>query len=217
MMSRLLLIDDHPVVQIGMKFFIENNKLFKEHDIAGTGREAVHYCQLAAKKKSHYDLIIMDINLPDYEIISLVKKVRHYVPETPVLMFSMEPPKLYVKRLIELGVSGFVDKTAPDEELLFAIRSILNGRGYFSSDVLMEAIGDNGQPAEEHSVHKLSDRESEILSLMVKGKNTQEISDILGLHKSSIATYRSRVFQKIGVSSNFDLYKWALKEGLIFP
>ena len=70
---------------------------------------------------------------------------------------------------------------------------------------------------QKHSIEILSERESEILSLMVKGKTSLEIGEILDLHKSSVATYRARVFAKLGVKSNFELYKWALKEGLIFP
>ena len=129
----------------------------------------------------------------------------------------MEPPKLYIKRLIDLGVSGFVDKTTPDKELLFAIQNILKGRGYYSSDILMEALNEIEIENQKHSIEILSERESEILSLMVKGKTSLEIGEILDLHKSSVATYRARVFAKLGVKSNFELYKWALKEGLIFP
>lgn len=218
MKENLLLVDDHPVVQMGMKSFIERNKLFENVSIAGTGADTISLIKKCIKEEKSFDLAIMDINLPDYEIISLVKKVRELMPSTPILMFSMEPPKLYIKRLIDLGISGFVDKTTPDEELLFAIRNTLSGRGYFSSEILLETLsGDVKGNSHSHSIHNLSDRESEILSLMVKGKNSQEICEILDLHKSSVATYRVRIFTKIGVQSNFELYKWALKEGLIFP
>jgi len=213
----MLLVDDHPVVQIGMKSFIERNDLFNNVVIAGTGAETISAIEKHKEANEEFSLAIMDINLPDYEIISLVKRVKGLIPETPILMFSMEPPKLYIKRLIDLGVNGYVDKTTPDEELLFAIRNILKGRGYFSSEVLMETLGDSKSGISDLSIQNLSERESEILSLMVKGKNSQEISEILDLHKSSIATYRARVFSKIGVQNNFELYKWALREGLIFP
>lgn len=216
-MKRVLLIDDHPVVQIGVKSFIERNKLFNETVIAGTGKEATDIIKSTSENEEHFDLAIMDINLPDCEIISLVKIVIEYLPKTPILMFSMEPPKAYARRLIDLGVKGFIDKTTPDEEFLFAINNILNGRSYFSSEVLMETLNDSSMMNEEGTILSLSNREAEILALMVKGKNSQEISDLLDLHKSSVATYRSRVFKKLGVTNNFDLYRWALREGLIYP
>lgn len=217
METSMLLVDDHPVVQMGMKSFIERNELFDRVIIAGTGAETISAIEKQKEVEETFSLAIMDINLPDYEIISLVKRVRKMIPDTPILMFSMEPPRLYIKRLIDLGISGYVDKTTPDEELLFAIRNILKGRGYFSSEVLMETLEDDKGVLKDLSIQNLSDRESEILSLMVKGKNSNEISEILDLHKSSIATYRARVFSKIGVENNFELYKWALREGLIFP
>ncbi len=217
MNQNLLLVDDHPVVQMGMKSFIESNNLFEKVIIAGTGAETLAILKEYSEQDESFDLAIMDINLPDFEIFSLVKKVRKAIPKTPILMFSMEPPKLYIKRLIDLGVSGFVDKTTPDKELLFAIQNILKGRGYYSSDILMEALNEIEIENQKHSIEILSERESEILSLMVKGKTSLEIGEILDLHKSSVATYRARVFAKLGVKSNFELYKWALKEGLIFP
>lgn len=210
-MKKLLLIDDHPVVQIGMKALLERNRLFKQIDLASCGAEAIQHTQ----EEYNYDLIIADVNLPDYEIISLVKIIRTQAADCPILIFSVEPPMLHIKRLIDLGVSGFLDKTSPDEELLFAISNILAGRAYFSSEILLDALGDGAQYAKFKRLQTLSDRESEILSLMVKGKSSHEISEILDLHKSSVATYRSRVFRKLGVRSNFELYKWALKEGLI--
>lgn len=209
-MKKLLLVDDHPIVLMGMTAFVDRHRLFKEVDHAPTGSRALKMLQATS-----YDLIILDVHLPDYEIISLVKAVRHLVPNTPILMFSIEPPKLYVRRLILIGISGFIDKSCTDEELLFAISSILAGRVYFSSEILMGTIMDRNPKRKQDYLQHLSDREIEILSLVLKGKNSTEISDILNLHKSSIATYRARVFEKLGLKSNFELFKWALKEGLI--
>lgn len=217
--SRVLLVDDHPVVQMGMNSFIERNRLFKEVDIAGTGKEAVGLIKANRSTPDYYQMAIVDINLPDYEALALVKFIMDNCPTTPILMFSMEPPKLYLKRLLQAGVKGFISKTSPDDELLFAIKSIIAGRTYFASDLMTEVM--NADDADDdpftEATSNLSSRESEILSLLIRGKTPQEICDLLNLHKSSVATYRSRVFEKIGVKSNFELYQWALKEGLIHP
>jgi len=216
--SRILIIDDHPVVQIGMKSFIERNRLFDEIDIAGTGKEAVKFIKEHRGKKDYYQMAIVDINLPDYEALALVKFIMDNCPNIPIMMFSMEPPKLYVKRLLNQGVKGYISKTASDDELLFAIKSIIAGRTYFSSDIMTEIVSaDDEEDSFSDATSDLSSRESEILSLLIRGKSSKEICELLNLHKSSVATYRTRVFEKIGVKSNFELYQWALKEGLIHP
>lgn len=218
MESRVLLIDDHPVVQLGIKSFIERNNLFKHTDLASTGKEAVGLIKANKSNPEYYQLAIVDINLPDYEALALVRFIMDHCPKTPILMFSMEPPKLYLKRLLNLGVKGYISKTSPDDELLFAIKSILAGKTYFASDIMMEIMTaeDEDDPFTEVT-SDLSSRESEILSLLIRGKSSKEICELLNLHKSSVATYRTRVFEKIGVKSNFELYQWALKEGLIHP
>lgn len=215
--SNILIVDDHPVVQLGMKAFMDRHRLFDHIDVAGTGKEAVRFIKKYRKETPFYQMAILDINLPDYEALSLVKFIQDNSSETAIMMFSMEPPKLYLRRLINSGVKGFLNKTAPDDELLFAIKSIKAGRSYFSSDIMTEVMGNESDDGFSSVSNDLSDRESEILSLLIQGKSPNEISDLLNLHKSSVATYRSRIFKKIGVNTNFELYQWALAEGLIHP
>lgn len=217
MADNVLIVDDHPVVQMGMRSFMDRYKLFNECDIAGTGKEAVQLIKKHRSEPDYYALAILDINLPDYEALALVKFIMDNAPETAIMMFSMEPPRLYVKRLINMGVKGFVNKTSGDDELLFAIKSIKAGRSYFSSEIMTEIVSGGDDDELSNVSKKLSDRESEILSLMIRGKSHGEICDLLNLHKSSVATYRTRIFTKLGVSSNFELYQWALTEGLIHP
>ncbi|WP_421752347.1 response regulator transcription factor [Croceimicrobium sp.] len=214
-MPKLLIIDDHPVVQMGVKSFCERNKLFDTYQIAANGKEAVSLCQEIAESQDFPDLILMDINLPDFEIISLVRIIRNLIPKSPILMFSMEPAKLYIKRLVDLGINGFIEKTSPDEELHFAILNLLHGKNYFSSEILMESIASGSD--HRQSINCLSQRESEVLSLMIQGKTSREIAEILKLHNSSVASYRARIFQKLELETSLDLYKWALNEGLILP
>lgn len=217
MEDNILIVDDHPVVQMGMQSFMEKHRLFKNCDVAGTGKEAVQFIKKHKGDTGYYQMAIVDINLPDYEALALVKFMMDNAPEMHIMMFSMEPPRLYVKRLINMGVKGFLNKTSPDDELLFAIKSIKAGRTYFSSDIMTEIVN-SGEEDEINNVTKdLSDRESEILSLMIRGKSHSEICEFLNLHKSSVATYRTRIFKKLGVNTNFELYQWALAEGLIHP
>lgn len=217
MEGNILIVDDYPVVQMGIRAFIDQYKLFSSIDIAGSGKEAVELIK-KHRGEQYYHMAIVDINLPDYEAIALVKFIMDHSSETPIMMFSMEPPRLYVKRLINMGVKGFLNKTSPDEELLFAIKSIKAGRCYFSSEIMTEIVNNSNSDNEFECLTKeLSERESEILSLMIRGKSHSEICELLNLHKSSVATYRTRIFKKIGVNTNFELYQWAMTEGLIHP
>ena len=169
MRGNILIVDDHPIVQIGMRAFVERNRLFESTDVAGTGKEAVQFIKENKADKNYYQLAIVDINLPDYEATTLVRFIMANAPNTPILMFSMEPPKLYVQRLINMGVKGFLNKTSADDELLFAIKSIMAGRTYFSGDIMTEALNSaHEQKLGDFAAH-LSQRESEILSLMSRG------------------------------------------------
>jgi len=217
MEGNILIVDDYPVVQMGIRAFIDRYKLFSRTDIAGSGKEAVELIK-KHKGEDYYQMAIVDINLPDYEALSLVKFIKDHSPNTPILMFSMEPPRLYMKRLINLGVKGFLNKTSPDDELLFAIKSIKAGRCYFASEIMTEIVCNADSDDEFQCISKdLSGRESEILSLMIRGKSHSEICELLKLHKSSVATYRTRIFKKIGIRTNFELYQWASIQGLIKP
>lgn len=212
---KILIVDDHPVVQMGMHAFIERNRLFDSTDLAGTGKEALRY--LKKSKAEPYCMAIVDLNLPDYEATALVRRIKDLAPDLAIMIFSMEPSKLYVRSLMELGVKGFLNKTANDEELLFALKNILAGRSYFSSDIVSEMIDAFEDQKKGDANEALSERESEILNLMIRGKSPSLICQILNLHKSSVATYRARILDKLGLSSNFELYQWASKEGLIRP
>lgn len=212
-MGKILIVDDHPVVQFGLKSMLSRHKLFQEITIAEDGKTAISKCQEMVSSQVSFSLLIVDINLPDYEILSLVKNLIKLQPEATILMFSAEPAKIHIKQLLKLGVRGFVDKNSFEEEIILAIKMVSQGKVYLSSGVLPDIV----DIEKSSSGHKLSDRETEILSLMVKGLQAQEIAQTLDLHKSSISTYRARIYSKLNLKNSFELYKWALSEGLIVP
>tara|TARA_R110002072_G_scaffold174656_2_gene330135 strand:+ start:2658 stop:3341 length:684 start_codon:yes stop_codon:yes gene_type:complete len=219
----VLIVDDHPIVIMGLKSFLNRNKLFKCIYSALNATEALSIIRLKKKEQKEiisknktdiFDLVILDINLPDMEITVLIEKILAEIPKVKILILSMESPILYIRRLLELGIRGFVEKGVDDNEMLYAINTILNNRKYFSGEDLLEymtcrTIG------KENGINTLSSRESEILSLLLKGKSVTEICNILHLHKSSIGTYKSRIFHKLGVKNMVELYQFALVEKLV--
>lgn len=218
--TSVLIIDDHPVVQMGLVSFINRNKLFNETYTASTGREAINIVKtkmssgLYDERKAAFDLVIADINLPDFEISTLIEKIKFLLKDNVrILILSMESPLLYIGRLLELGIMGYLDKSASDEELIFAINSIRNKRKYFSGDIVMSYM--NEGPKQSNDILSLSSRESEILSLLLKGKTVSGICETLNLHKSSVATYKARIFEKLNVSNLMQLFQLGVKQNLI--
>lgn len=222
--SSVLIIDDHPIVLMGLSSFLSRNNLFREISTAQTGSEGLAKVrekrkQLNGSNKAipqTFDLIILDINLPDFEVTGLIEKIQMVDPEVKILILSMESPVLHIRRLLELGIMGFLEKAVSDEEMIFALNSIKNNRKYFSGDELMEYMT-NKTMGKESSVKTLSSRESEILSLLLKGLSVSQICDILHLHKSSIGTYKARIYKKLNVKNNIELYQLALVEKLVKP
>lgn len=222
--SSALIIDDHPIVLMGMSSFLKRNNLFKDIYTAETGSEGL--AKVREKRKQvngltftspkTFELIILDINLPDFEVTGLIEKIQFEDPSVKILILSMESPVLHIRRLLELGIMGFMDKAVSDEEMIFAINSVKNNRKYFSGEMLMEYMT-NKTMGKENSVKTLSSRESEILSLLLKGFSVTEICNILFLHKSSIGTYKSRIYKKLNVKNSIELYQLALVEKLVKP
>ncbi len=216
----VLIIDDHPIVLMGLSSFINRNKLFKQiytSQSGGDGLATIRSKREEEIEKSRvFDLIILDLNLPDMEVTSLIEKILKEIPNVKILILSMESPILYIRRLLELGIMGFLDKGVDYNEIAFAINSIKNNRKYFSGDILMEYMT-NKTMGKENGVQTLSSRESEILSFMLKGRSVTDICKLLHLHKSSIGTYKARIFKKLNVKNNIELYQLAVVENLIKP
>jgi two-component system invasion response regulator UvrY len=199
-MRNFLLIDDHSVMRSGIKMVM--NDIYKgvHIDEAGNGEEA-----LMRLKSNSYELVIMDVQMPDTDTLGLAEYVHISFPDTKILMFSMSPENIYALPFFKIGVNGFVSKEAPLEEFTKAVDLVLNGRSYISqklTDVLArESIGD--KPS--NPFKQLSRREFEIVTLLITGKNVTEISRILSLQTSTIGTHKARIFDKLRISNILEL------------
>lgn len=208
--TRFLVIDDHPIIAEAINLFLQNNMQNMELDRAEGGKEGI-----ALLKKNKYDLIILDVNLPDYNVLSLIPNVFKFDREAKILIFTMSPENIMARRLFSMNVSGFLSKSVPNEEILRAIKVILNGGKYISNDFSNSVITDflsgnkHANPFEE-----LSDREYQIMMELLDGRTVREISEKLHLHGSSVSTYRQRIFDKVGVANNLELFKKAQLFGI---
>lgn len=209
--TQILIIDDHPIIGIAMDLLLAENFPNADLDRADGGKDGLK--MLKAKK---YDLIILDVNLPDYNILSLIPNIFNIDEEARILIFTMTPENILARRLFSMKVSGFLSKSVSDDEILAAIRIILKGGKYISQDFSSVVIGDFMEgKMETNPFDTLSEREYQILIEILEGESTKGISEKLHLHGSSVSTYRQRIFQKIGVSNQVELIKKAQIFGII--
>jgi two-component system, NarL family, invasion response regulator UvrY len=199
-MKKILLADDHSIVRSGMKALIRDNLYTLHIDEAGTEEEIVKFI-----KAYHYDLILLDIILPNTDFVQLMQWIAATDPQLQVLIFTMHQEDLYGIRSLQLGAKGYLHKSVSNEEILVAIKRVLNGQKYISPR-LAELLSQ--KPAEAKSMNpfdSLSLRELEIVVQLNNGKSLPEICDILKIQYSTANTYKRRIFDKLNVNNILSL------------
>src|SRR5580698_9841423 len=211
-MSRVLIADDHAVVRAGYKQFLEADPSITDVGEASSGTEA-----LDALRAKEWDLLLMDIHMPDRSGLDILKHVTSGYPKVRVLIMSGLPEAQYARNVLRAGASGYVSKNGTVDELLKAVRTVLVGRRYVSASLAesmaadLESTHDQNQPLHE----RLSVREVKILGKLAAGAGVGEIADELSLSVKTVSTYRSRILEKMSFSSNADMTAYALRNGLI--
>ena len=202
-MKKFLLIDDHLVVRSGIKQLLTD--MYKDVEIyeAGDGISATELL-----KTLTYDLITLDVQMPNTDSFALMEYVKKEYPQAKVLMFSMSPESIYAIRFIKAGAKGFISKSAPLEEMKIAIEKVMNDKKYFSEDVLMELTKGN-IGANNNLFDLLSPREFEIVQMLLNGKTISHIAADLTLSLSTVGTHKGRIFQKLKVSNLLELKELA--------
>lgn len=203
-MKKILLVDDHFVVRSGMKAVLsEMLKPIEIHD-AGDGETVVEKL-----KKTTYDLIIMDIKMPDTDTLGLMEYIATKYPEAKVLIFSMNSENIYAKRFLKMGAKGFISKNALLEDIIKAINTVLNGRKYISESLAQSLAEESISDTKSNPFDMLSKREFEIVSLLVSGQTLNEIAACLNLHSSTVGSHKARIFEKLGVGNILELKELA--------
>ncbi|HMR89237.1 MAG TPA: response regulator transcription factor [Saprospiraceae bacterium] len=197
---KILIVDDHDIVHSGLKVSITKTNIPAELTKAKNGEDAVKCI-----RSQQYDLIILDVNLPDTDTQSLMKLFLNSNPKQKVLVFTMSSEEVYARRFLKLGAKGFVSKTAEMDEVIKAILIILEGKKYITQKLAELLSDDLMEGFTERSLDILTDREMEIMQLLIKGLGGKEISNQLSLHPSTTATYKARLFQKLGVNNVLEL------------
>lgn len=209
-MLLVAIVDDHQIVRAGFRELLSETVDIQVSFEAASGEEA-----LEQLRSIHCDLLLLDISLPGKNGVDVLRAVRQHYPEMKVLMLSGFPEESYALAMIRNGANGYLCKDCDQSELVRAIRTVSNGRRYVSlrtAELLAEELT-GGRPEVPHE--NLSERELQVFIRLAKGESVSEIAANLHLSVKTISTYRSRLIEKLDVSSNAELATYALRHGLI--
>jgi two-component system invasion response regulator UvrY len=210
-MIRILIADDHPVVRKGIKQILAETSDIIVADEATTGREVLDKAPI-----DHFDVILLDIALPDISGLDVLKQLKTSQPEQNVLILSIYPEEQYAARLLSLGAAGYLTKSSAPDELLTAIRKVAGGRKYVSSNLAEKMACDLQIGAKKQPHEVLSNREYQVMLMIASAKTIKEIASDLSLSVKTVSTYRSRILEKMGMKSNAQITRYALENGLIY-
>ena len=207
---RCLIADDHPVVRRGVRDVLEDEHLCSDIYEAKTGEEA-----LEALRRQPWDLLILDIALPDKHGLDVLKEAKLLQPRLSVLMLSLYPEKEFAMRAIKAGASGYLTKQSAPSELLAAVHRVLQG-GRYITEALAEQMAHSLETGGDDVLHaRLSDRELQVLRLLGQGKSVSVIAEELCLSVKTISTYRARILEKLSCESTGELIRYAVEARLI--
>jgi DNA-binding NarL/FixJ family response regulator len=202
--DKALIADDHGIVRAGLKTILRNSFPFIHIDEAINGDQVFGFV-----KKNEYDILILDVNMPDTDAIALISNLIAYREKSKILMFSMNSENLYARRFLKLGVLGYLDKESDAEEIRKAINSVLNGSVYMSESLKHYFLDDVSTEKKQNPFEQLSDREIQVAKYLLQGYSLMDIKRTLGLHSSTIGTHKTRSFEKLKVKNVFELRELA--------
>ncbi len=210
-MIRVLMADDHPIVRQGLRRIL-TEKLQSPVSVgeARDGREAL---ELAGRQR--WDLVVLDVTMPRGGGLEVLRELKHSQPRLPVLVLSIHPEDQYATRVLRAGAAGYLTKESAPEELVKAIQKVLAGGRYVSPSLaerLVDALEDPepGRPPHE----RLTDRELEVMRLLVSGRTVTEIARDLSRSVKTVSTQRARILSKMGMRTNVELARYAVEARL---
>ncbi|MEQ9304141.1 MAG: response regulator transcription factor [Marinoscillum sp.] len=215
MKKRILLVDDHKLVRDALKFYFENDQKYEISDEAVNGLEALEFLS-----NNNYDLLITDINMPQMNGLALIKTLREQKINIGILVLSMFDDIQSIKKMLALQVDGYILKDTGKKSLTQALDTILSGDNYFAPEIsqrVMESMnGSNLKPTKRLTLDtELSNREKEVLKLILAEKSNQAIADALFISVRTVEGYKRNMLIKTGCKNLVGLTKYAIENNLV--
>ena len=206
---RILIADDHALIRQGLKQIVADNSNMIVAD------EADNFSEMLRKaRKDHYDVVVLDLTMPEGNALDSLKQLKEEKPQLPVLILSIHSEEQYALRMLKAGASGYLTKESAPEQLIEAIGKIVDGEEYIAPTLVEKLAYGLVRNSNTPSHTSLTDREYQVFTRIASGKTAREIADELFLSSKTVSTYRTRLFKKMHIKSNNELIRYAFKNGL---
>jgi DNA-binding NarL/FixJ family response regulator len=206
---KVLIADDHAIVRHGLKQILLERYPMASIAEAENGLEA-----LTLAHEHDWDIVVLDISMPGKSGLEALKELRQIQPKTPVLILTAHPEEQYAIRVLRAGAAGYLTKESAPDQFVAAVQRLISGGKHISQNVA-ELLATKLSAAEETLAHEtLSDREYQVLCLIASGKTIGHIAHDLALSANTISTYRARILEKMGMTTNADLTRYVIENGL---
>ena len=207
---KVLIIDDHEVVRLGVKKILEMNFLYVEVGEADTGQKGI-----AAVQQEAWDLAIVDISLPDQSGLGLLCELHSLAPDLPLMVLSLHTEEQYAVRAFRAGAMAYLTKQTASEELAKAVTHVLSGRMYVTPSLGEYMASSLTKHPTRPGHHTLSEREFEVFVLLAQGQSVRHIAESLTLSIKTVSTYRARLLDKLQLTTTAELIRYALDHRLV--
>jgi DNA-binding NarL/FixJ family response regulator len=209
---RIVIADDHSIVREGIKRIVSSIEGMEVTGEAGNGTEVMQRV-----RELSFDVLVLDLSMPGRSGMELIKLVRSEKPQLRILVLSMHQELQYAVRAIKNGASGYLTKESAPAQLEQALRKVASGGAFISAEVA-EQLALGAMPGSEAVPHEsLSNREFEVLQLLVAGVSMTDIGTKLNLSVKTVSTHKTNLMQKMGLQNQSELIRYALKHGLTEP
>jgi two-component system invasion response regulator UvrY len=211
-MIRLMVVDDHELVRVGLRHILDNYPFINIVAEAGDGETAIRL-----NREVKPDVILLDIGLPGLSGFEVTKRLKQISPGMGIIILTVHEAAPYPGKLLDAGASGYLTKGCPATELIQAIRTVAKGGRHIGSSVAQQMAltmlqGNNTSPFDG-----LSAREMEVMLMLVDGRRVADIADIMHLSPKTVATYKYRIFEKLETRSDVDMTRMAMRYGIVAP
>ncbi len=211
---KVFLVDDHAVVREGLNYLVNNQTDMVVVGEAAEGNEALIKIPPASP-----DVVIMDLSMPNgRDGLPTISDIVHLYPNIKVLVLSMQDNENALFRALKVGASGYILKSSLGHELLMAIRQVYAGQAYLHPNAqkkVIEHLMSDQSNSDKDTFDLLTEREKEIFSLVAKGYTNKEIGELLSISPRTVETHKSKVMEKLNLSTRRDLVQFALKRGIL--
>ncbi len=208
---RVLIVDDHDLVRFGFKSLLGAQDGICVVDTLSCGEDAINWCR---DNNGGLDVILMDVNMPGIGGIGATQRISKSWPDIGIIIVTVHDDGPLPKQLLNGGARGYLTKGNGVDEMITAIKDVHNGKHYIAKDIAQK-LALSVLPGETNPIDTLSTRETQVLMMIAQGTKTQKISEILNLSPKTISTYRTRLHEKLNVSSDIEMLHMAMKHGML--